>query len=101
MSMPMSIRMPQLRGQSRVDPASVGSTRLDHGLDELHAARAVLGGRHPAGQRIGRALLPARLDLFGDVAVELGEAFEVALGMPGRDAGCARRRGAGAGAAAA
>src|SRR6188768_4562328 len=67
-----------LRGQPRVDPAAIGAARLDHGLDELHAARAVFGGRHPAGQRVGGAILPARLDLFGHVAIELGEAFEVA-----------------------
>src|SRR6478752_6191193 len=89
-----------LRRQSRIDPAAVGSTRLDHRLDELHAARAVLGGRHPAGERVGGALLPARLDLFGHVAVELSKTFEVTLGMTGRDARRACRRRAGTGTAA-
>ncbi len=69
-------------------------------FDEAHALDTLLDARH--GQRCGIGLAPldTRGDLLGEVGVELGEAFDIALGMTGRHARGVGRRGHRSGAAA-
>ena len=62
-----------------------------HGFDELHASDTVLDGREigPFGLRL--PTLPASPDRACEIAVDVGERFDVAFGVTARRAGIGPR----------
>src|SRR5262249_2002136 len=74
---------PSSKVEGSIDPDAAAIARLDRGVDEAHAARAVFDGGHEERKRIRLALLDLGPDLFGQVAIEVGEALEIAFGMAG------------------
>src|SRR5688572_20503348 len=74
----------------QIHPGRILAAGFHCGMHELHAAQTVFGRRHEqcAGQR--RSLRIIRCDEIRDVAVHLGESFQVTLRMPGRNTRCAR-----------
>jgi hypothetical protein len=60
----------------KLDPATTLGMRVERGLKERDAARAILYHRRPEGERIGRrARLPRRQDV-GIIAIERGRRLE-------------------------
>ena len=79
-------------GHSDFGPDIACRIGLQAGLNELRAADAIEGCRHHGAGSLAR-------EEVGGIAVEIGERFEIALGVGGRyatagdgGAGCARRR---------
>ena len=85
-SIPRGTERALRRSGLELRPGGVVLRRGDHRLDERHAADAVLDLGEVQGGIAGRqlALLEARADGSGEVAVDVGERLEVALGMGGR-----------------
>src|SRR5579862_5680944 len=64
-------------------PGRVARRGTHHRLDEAHPRHAFGDARHQERGGIGAAAFDTRADLLGEVGVELGEAFDIALGMAG------------------
>ena len=79
---------------SHLYPRRVFAARFHRSVHELHATQPIFGSRRQpcAGRR--RRFRIIRRDQVGDVAVELGEAFEIAFRMAGGNARCRSRRSA-------
>src|ERR1700722_11623847 len=66
-------------------PLAVGLRRFHRRFDEGETFDAIVDGRKM--NAFGRFLAVARgFDRFGDLAVDIGEALEIALRVPGRNA---------------
>src|SRR5689334_312831 len=64
------------------DPGLVGGLMaVDDRLHEGHTLEAVIGERKVAAERGRRSPFPRRADRFGEPGIEIGEGFEIALGM--------------------
>ena len=82
---------PASETHARIDPGAVVGVRVHGRSDELDAASAVCDRRHQQRPWIRSPLGPPRPDLLGEIAIQIGKAFEIALGMARRDARGTRR----------
>src|SRR5260221_9736264 len=69
-----------------VDPGRVASAGLECGGDEAHAFYAVFHVGHEQRRERWAAAVAARVNLLGEVGVELREGFQVSLWVAGRNA---------------
>ena len=68
-------------------PAGVSLRTLDNGLDEGHSANAVFDAGVVERERIGGGSVHDAGEVVGEIAVDVGEGFQVTLWMRGRGSG--------------
>src|SRR5881409_1365879 len=89
----VTVAAPTRGSAGEVHPRAVLGTRLDRRMDEFDPVRAIFHRRHEQRRRVRLPLPATRTDLLCQIAIQIGERFEIALRMTRWDTGCARRGG--------